>query len=309
MSTRPCSTSRRSAPLSTVSSTTPPPCDCGLRTLSPTRRRSRSPTCRSRSQISAGQCPRALEPRDRARIRPTCAALLADHRLPITIHTCRRGLTHRAFSLPGAGEQGEQIRSHATTSVSRLGTGIPRLSRSVSGVPSETDRITPPESAARRETRPKNGPFYPLQTTCTLLHRCHRTPRFPPRCAALAIMGSGCSTLTGRRWRSANASSSRAGRSTCSWAASASTEPLDATNRHARLCLGGQTSSTSTPATSAWWLAMSGTPPRRRRGLAGSHPPSASGDASLGVRPRPTCIGEDLDHVADELIDRLPQRR
>src|SRR5664279_5993792 len=62
---------------------------------------------------------RALKPRDRARIRPRRAVLLAAHGPLITIHTFRRRFAHRAVTLPGRGEQVEQIRSHAITSVSR----------------------------------------------------------------------------------------------------------------------------------------------------------------------------------------------
>src|SRR5450755_1067824 len=62
---------------------------------------------------------RALKPRDRARIGPWRAGLLAAHRPPITIHASQRWFAHRAVSLPGAIEQVEQIWSHAITSVSR----------------------------------------------------------------------------------------------------------------------------------------------------------------------------------------------
>jgi hypothetical protein len=62
---------------------------------------------------------RALKPRDRARIRPRRAALPAAHGPLITIHTFRRRFAHRAVTLPGRGEQVEQITSHAITSVSR----------------------------------------------------------------------------------------------------------------------------------------------------------------------------------------------
>src|SRR5450755_3348926 len=52
---------------------------------------------------------RALKPRDRARIGPWRAGLLAAHRPPITIHASQRWFAHRAVSLPGAIEQVEQI--------------------------------------------------------------------------------------------------------------------------------------------------------------------------------------------------------
>ena len=82
---------------------------------------------------------RALEPRDRARLRPRRRALLAAPIVLITIHTFRRRLAHRAVSLPGADEQVEQIGSHASTSVSRSERDItPPLSPPLTGTPSET---------------------------------------------------------------------------------------------------------------------------------------------------------------------------
>ncbi|MGO9899802.1 MAG: hypothetical protein ACLP0J_08935, partial [Solirubrobacteraceae bacterium] len=67
---------------------------------------------------------------------PWRAALLADPGLPITINTCRQGLAHRAVSLPGAGEQVEQIRSRDHLHIA-FGTDItPRLSPPVAKDPS-----------------------------------------------------------------------------------------------------------------------------------------------------------------------------
>jgi len=70
---------------------------------------------------------RALKPRDRAHIGSRSAAVLATRGLPITIHQRQRRLAHRIVSLPGADEQVQQIRSHATTSVSRSGKDITPL--------------------------------------------------------------------------------------------------------------------------------------------------------------------------------------
>src|SRR5450755_3933612 len=100
---------------------------------------------------------RALEPRDRARIRPRRAALLAAHGPLITIHTFRRRFAHRAVTVPGRGEQVEQIRSHAITSVSRRERDItPRLSRRSPALLPESPRITPDRSASERTICQRN---------------------------------------------------------------------------------------------------------------------------------------------------------
>src|SRR5450631_2678172 len=90
---------------------------------------------------------RALESRDRARIGPRRAALLAAHGPLITIHTFRRRFAHRAVTLPGPGEQVEQIRSHAITSVSRWERDItPRLSPPLIRTPSRITASNPDRS-------------------------------------------------------------------------------------------------------------------------------------------------------------------
>src|SRR5450755_2333640 len=115
---------------------------------------------------------RALKPRDRARIGPWRAGLLAAHRPPITIHASQRWFAHRAVSLPGAIEQVEQIWSHAITSVPRSERDITsRLSAPPPRTPSETPRSNPGKSTHPRTTRRRSGAIYPLQTTCT-----HSTP-------------------------------------------------------------------------------------------------------------------------------------
>src|SRR5437660_11623797 len=121
--------------------------------LKPQRLLSRRPLDEPRKQRL-----RALEPRDRARIGSRRAALLADHGLLITIHMFRRRLAHRAVSLPGRGEQVEQIRSHAITSVSRSERDIhPGFRRHPAALLPETTRISRPESAIQRLTRQKYG--------------------------------------------------------------------------------------------------------------------------------------------------------
>src|SRR5450755_481282 len=110
---------------------------------------------------------RALEPRDRARIRPRRAALLAAHGPLITIHTFRRRFAHRAVTVPGRGEQVEQIRSHAITSVSRWERDITRLSPPLTRTPSGITANNPDRSASERTNCQRNWAIYPLQTTCT----------------------------------------------------------------------------------------------------------------------------------------------
>src|SRR5450631_1398595 len=110
---------------------------------------------------------RALKPRDRARIRPWRAALLAAHRPPITIHASQRWLAHRAVTVPGRGEQVEQIRSHAITSVSRWERDITRLSPPLTRTPSGITATNPDKSASERTSCQRNWAIYPLQTTCT----------------------------------------------------------------------------------------------------------------------------------------------
>src|SRR5450755_781808 len=90
---------------------------------------------------SSKQRLRALKPRDRARIKPHRAALLAAHgpliTIPLSVHTFRRRFAHRAVTVPGRGEQVEQIRSHAITFVSRWERDItPRLSPPLTRTPS-----------------------------------------------------------------------------------------------------------------------------------------------------------------------------
>src|SRR5450755_4486156 len=107
--------------------------------LKPQRRLARHPLDES-SKLRL----RALKPRDRARIRPRRAALLAAHGPLITIHTFRRRFAHRAVTVPGRGEQVEQIRSHAITSVSRRERDItPRLSPPLTRTPSGITRDQP----------------------------------------------------------------------------------------------------------------------------------------------------------------------
>jgi len=138
-----------------------------LRMLKPQRLLARRPLDEPRKQRL-----RALKPHRRMRPR---AALLAAHGPPITIYRSRRRLTHRAVSLPGAGEQVEQIRSHATTSVSRSERDItPRLSPP----PTETPSKTPRSSAARPPKRYRSGTIYPLQTTCTHIFSLTRVKGF-----------------------------------------------------------------------------------------------------------------------------------
>src|SRR5450755_562392 len=125
---------------------------------------------------------RALKPRDRARIGPWRAGLLAAHRPPITIHASQRWFAHRAVSLPGAIEQVEQIWSHAITSVPRSERDITsRLSAPPPRTPSETPRSNPGKSTRPRATRRRSGAIYPLQTTCTLV-LCSRLEQWLARC-------------------------------------------------------------------------------------------------------------------------------
>src|SRR5450755_2289465 len=116
---------------------------------------------------SSKQRLRALKPRDRARIKPRRAALLAAHGPLITIHTFRRRFAHRAVTVPGRGEQVEQIRSHAITSVSRWERDITRLSPPLTRTPSEITANNPARSASERTNCQRNWAIYPLQTTCT----------------------------------------------------------------------------------------------------------------------------------------------
>src|SRR5664279_3040217 len=112
---------------------------------------------------------RALKPRDRARIEPRRAALLAAHGPLITIDTFRRRFAHTAVTLPGRGEQVEQIRSHAITSVSRWERDITRLSPPLTRTPSGITANNPDRSASERTNCQRNWAIYPLQTTCTQL--------------------------------------------------------------------------------------------------------------------------------------------
>jgi len=95
---------------------------------------------------------RALKPRDRARIRPRRAGVLATRGLPITIHQRQRRLAHRAVSLPGADEQVQQIRSHAITSVSRSEKDITPLTFAAAHRESSRNRGHSP-ARKRRPTR------------------------------------------------------------------------------------------------------------------------------------------------------------
>src|SRR5450631_4436233 len=130
--------------------------------LKPQRRLTRHPLDES-SKLRL----RALKPRDRARIRPWRAALLAAHRPPITIHASQRWLAHRAVTVPGRGEQVEQIRSHAITSVSRWERDITRLSPPLIRTPSGITANNPDRSASERTNCHRNWAIYKLQTTCT----------------------------------------------------------------------------------------------------------------------------------------------
>src|SRR5450631_1547969 len=112
---------------------------------------------------------RALKPRERARVEPRRAALLAAHGPLITIHTFRRRFAHRAVTVPGRGEQVEQIRSHAITSVSRWERDITRLSPPLTRTPSGITANNPDRSASERTNCQRNWAIYQLQTTCTLL--------------------------------------------------------------------------------------------------------------------------------------------
>src|SRR5450755_1246524 len=116
---------------------------------------------------SSKQRLRALKPRDRARIKPRRAALLAAHGPLITIHTFRRRFAHRAVTVPGRGEQVEQIRSHAITSVSRWERDITRLSPPLTRTPSGITANNPDRSASERTNCQRNWAIYQLQTTCT----------------------------------------------------------------------------------------------------------------------------------------------
>src|SRR5664279_2806744 len=105
---------------------------------------------------------RALKPRDRARIGPCRAGLLAAHRPPITIHASQRWFAHRAVSLPGAIEQVEQIWSHAITSVSRSERDITsRLSAPPPRTPSETPRHNPGRQHRPTHNTPKIRGYLP----------------------------------------------------------------------------------------------------------------------------------------------------
>src|SRR5450631_4114184 len=110
---------------------------------------------------------RMLKPRDRARIEPRRAGLLAAHGPLITIHTFRRRFAHRAVTVPGRGEQVEQIRSHAITSVSRWERDITRLSPPLIRTPSGITANNPDRSASERTNCHRNWAIYKLQTTCT----------------------------------------------------------------------------------------------------------------------------------------------
>src|SRR5450755_988779 len=116
---------------------------------------------------SSKQRLRALKPRDRARIKPRRAALLAAHGPLITIHTFRRRFAHRAVTVPGRGEQVEQIRSHAITSVSRWERDITRLSPPLTRTPSGITATNPDKSASERTNCQRTWAIYLLQTTCT----------------------------------------------------------------------------------------------------------------------------------------------
>src|SRR5450631_3006194 len=131
--------------------------------LKPQRRLARHPLDES-SKLRL----RALKPRDRARTEPRRAALLAAHGPLITIHTFRRRFAHRAVTVPGRGEQVEQIRSHAITSVSRWERDItPRLSPPLTRTPSGITANNPDRSASERTNCHRNWAIYQLQTTCT----------------------------------------------------------------------------------------------------------------------------------------------
>src|SRR5450755_3049135 len=139
---------------------------------------------------------RALEPRDRARIEPRRAALLAAHGPLITIHTFRRRFAHRAVTLPGRGEQVEQIRSHAITSVSRWERDITRLSPPLIRTPSGITANNPDRSASERTNCHRNWAIYKLQTTCT-----RKDSRLHGRVRGSGIVASPISQITLKRLR------------------------------------------------------------------------------------------------------------
>ena len=129
-------------------------------------------------------------------------------------------------------------------------------------------------------------------------------PEVPAALGRLRDHGFRLFTLTDNTLEISGRQLEKPASSTCSSAASASTRRSSATSRRRSRTTSWPGSSAPTRPTSAWWPVTWDTIGARSAGWQAGlilRP----GNAPLDVGPQPNYVGDDLDAVADQLIDRM----